>query len=78
MQIVLSPDEKYLIGQSMDNKIIAYEACELCVSLRGYPECCYSLNQAFGRFKFIAQKTFRAWGLAKFDAVGMPWLGHSG
>lgn len=24
-QIVLSPDEKYLIGQSMDNKIIAYE-----------------------------------------------------
>ena len=25
-QIVLSPDEKYLIGQSMDNKIIAYEA----------------------------------------------------
>lgn len=38
-QIVLSPDEKYLIGQSMDNKIIAYEA--------------------FGRFKFIARKTFK-------------------
>lgn len=38
-QIVKSPDEKYLIGQSMDNKIIAYEA--------------------FGRFKFIARKTFK-------------------
>eukprot|EP00930_Biecheleria_cincta_P004143 TRINITY_DN105026_c0_g1_i1.p1 TRINITY_DN105026_c0_g1~~TRINITY_DN105026_c0_g1_i1.p1 ORF type:complete len:611 (+),score=116.01 TRINITY_DN105026_c0_g1_i1:100-1833(+) len=25
-QIVLSPDEKYLLGQSMDNKMIAYEA----------------------------------------------------
>ncbi|CAJ1370681.1 unnamed protein product [Effrenium voratum] len=38
-QIVLSPDQKYVIGQSMDNKIIAYEA--------------------FGRFKYIARKTFR-------------------
>ena len=63
-QIVKSPDEKYLIGQSMDNKIIAYEA-------RWYPRkgsIVLGLFHCSNKFMYINMGSVLKWA-AKFQSA---------